>query len=606
MSITAVPNSPIGWSDSAQTALQPKDSRYCQPWGVTAEGVEHDMNFQLQFGKVGYDISGGGALVPYYTGNTTSVGASQIIDSGASFASPPALSQHIAVNTDTGDQTTLNSPPVAGLTALDINDDIFGAGTSGDGYAVVAIRLPAGNVLYNGTDETISFSPNISENSFIIEDFFPNITNRFAVEVDIEDYSGGSLQVLAGSYPVTFTVLDDKVNGQKNGTISFYGIPSGADLQIRDVSQESNYTIAGIRIYYVSRPEVFVYQDGLEIDEIDPTSYIHNRALFTVDILSYGIGCYVLYANNVNGIIGRVNFPDQASAWYLMNVGTGWAFVADELVHTAGGAVGTNIASYEVIGKERRDCNYVIYFKLAVGSDVPSVSIFTGSETVNVSSYLVGATGPNYYINIFGYNIDIVTFSATEVDNVTIEQFNIYNTFYNEEGGYFSPNLTEEVTQLRVAPNFCTPHAFVCVKDLNKSNVLYESSITNDAATAVKKKDRWLPASSTYTERCFVQSNVRFARYQDDQFEAYRDSEGTNRIVYSDRVKVQECQIAPVPVWVHDWMTWAIRNDFEVNGVAYYPIEGSYSPNWQRDTPNAPAVFEIAAQGQDIKTTGCD
>jgi len=54
-------------------------------------------------------------------------------------------------------------------------------------------------------------------------------------------------------------------------------------------------------------------------------------------------------------------------------------------------------------------------------------------------------------------------------------------------------------------------------------------------------------------------------------------------------------------VGVHDWMTWAIRNDFEVNGNPYYPIEGSYSPNWQRDSPNASAVFEIAEQDQDIK-----
>jgi len=76
--------------------------------------------------------------------------------------------------------------------------------------------------------------------------------------------------------------------------------------------------------------------------------------------------------------------------------------------------------------------------------------------------------------------------------------------------------------------------------------------------------------------------------------------------VFSDPVRVNECQIAPAPEWVHNWMAWAIRNTFKVNGEEYYPLDGNYSPNWQRDTPNASAVFEIAQQNQNIKTTGCD
>jgi len=604
MSITAVPNSPIGWSDAHQSALQPKDSRYCQPWGVTPAGVEHDMRFQLRATKTGYDLSEGGAFVPYYTGVTTSVGASQIIDSGAAFATPPAQSQHIAVNTTTGEQTTLDAPPVAGLTALDINDDIFDAGTLGNGYAVVALRLPIGSVLYNGTDETVAFSLFVSENSFIIEDFFPNTTDRFVVEVDIADYAGGVLEVLAGGYPVTFSALDQTAFGTGNGTYSFYGIPSGLDLKIQDTSTESNYTITGIRIYYASVAEVYVYEDGVEIDQINPTQYIHDRALFTVDILSYGIGCYTLYANSVNGLVGSSTFPLQVNPpWTIANAGTGWSFVANELVHTAAGGVGTNTATY--VFEEILDgrCNYVIEFNISSG-DIPQVFLVTPAFDLNVSAYLT--TGTNY-INVYGMVTTGVRFELTEVDGTAIDSFNVYNTFYNEIGIYASPSTgLVELTAFRVAPDFCTPQAFVCLPSSADGFVLYSSTITNDSASPVKKKDRWLPASADYTEYVWLPSNVRFGRYQDDDFETYRDSNGRGRLVYSDRVKVQECQIAPVPVWVHDWMSWATRNTFEVNGVEYYLIDGNYSPNWQRDSPNASAIFEIAKQNQDIKTTGCD
>jgi len=608
MSITAVPNSPIGWSDAHQSALQPKDSRYCQPWGVTPAGVEHDMRFQLRATKTGYDLSEGGAFVPYYTGVTTSAGASQIIDSGAAFATPPAQSQHIAVNTTTGEQTTLDAPPVAGLTALDINDDIFDAGTLGNGYAVVALRLPIGSVLYNGTDETVAFSLFVSENSFIIEDFFPNTTDRFVVEVDIADYAGGVLEVLAGGYPVTFSALDQTAFGTGNGTYSFYGIPSGLDLKIQDTSTESNYTITGIRIYYASVAEVYVYEDGVEIDQINPTQYIHDRALFTVDILSYGIGCYTLYANSVNGLVGSSTFPLQVNPpWLLNNIGPGWAFTAGELVHTVDGPVESDEARYNLQANADINCNYVIYFRLATGSDKPVVYIdLPSTGPLIVSTYFGSVLGDEYYINIYGYNFNDIRFVASETDSVTIEEFNLYKTFYNEPGGYFSPDLTEYVAAFRIAPNFCTIAADVCVKELGKNYVLYESSITNGEFTPVKKKNRWLPASESYTERCFVQSNVRYARTQDDDFESYRDSDGFGRVVFSDPVRLNECQIAPAPEWVHNWMAWAIRNTFKVNGEEYYPLDGNYSPNWQRDSPNASAVFEIAKQDQDIKTTGCD
>ena len=558
------------------------------------------MRFQLQFSKVGYNLYPDYPQV-LFTGNTTSVGSFQLIDSGANFTSPPIQAGTLAVNVDTEEQTYATG--LGGTTAINTNDDIFDSGTSGDEYKVFNLIL-LGSVSYNFDNNNVDFAPNNTANTLVIDNFFPNTTDRFAVEIEIENYAGGELTLSTGSYPGSPTAFDSVFSAQGNGTFTFFGIPAGFDLFLLDSTGEANYTITAIRIYYAAKPEVFVYEESTEIDQIDPTEYIHNRALFTVDILSYGIGCYTLYANSVNGLVGSSTFPLQVNPpWTIANAGTGWSFVANELVHTAAGGVGTNTATY--VFEEILDgrCNYVIEFNISSG-DIPQVFLVTPAFDLNVSAYLT--TGTNY-INVYGMVTTGVRFELTEVDGTAIDSFNVYNTFYNEIGIYASPSTgLVELTAFRVAPDFCTPQAFVCLPSSADGFVLYSSTITNDSASPVKKKDRWLPASADYTEYVWLPSNVRFGRYQDDDFETYRDSNGRGRLVYSDRVKVQECQIAPVPVWVHDWMSWATRNTFEVNGVEYYLIDGNYSPNWQRDSPNASAIFEIAKQNQDIKTTGCD
>jgi len=602
MSITAVPNSPIGWSDQDQLKLQPKASNYCQPWTE-----DETMRFQLRFGKTGYDILQGRGLEPYLTGTCTTAGSSQLIDTGAAFATPPVVISSYAVNVDTGQNAIINS--IAGATALNIGADIFTVSEVGDTYGLIDIRSIIGTTTPDGVS-SVTFAPNTGANAFQIFDAYPNTTNRFVVEVDITNYSGGELVVQYGDGVAPFAALDENYTAKSNGTHSFYGIPSvGTRLRIVDASEEANYTITGIRIYYVARPEVFVFEGQDELDNIDPTAYYHNRAIFEVPF-DYSLGCFDVYANNFNGLVGRSNFPLSYS-WQITNVGTGWAIVANELIHTAGGSVGTNTAVYPFGETTDPDCNYVVYFRFDTLADKPSLSLVTASGDIALDTYFGSEAGPAIYVNFTGYAATGIKFSASETDSVTLDAFNVYNTFYNNKGGYFSPAgsslLAAYATPFaRIAPDFCTLAAKVCVKALSTLYVEYESSITNDTVDAVKKKDRWIPASSTYTEKCYVQSNVRFARYQDDDFEMYRDSDGRGRLVFSDRVKVQECQISPVPVWFHDWMTWAIRNTFKVNGVEYYPIDGSYSPNWQRDTPNAPAIFEIAKQDQDIKTTGCD
>lgn len=564
------------------------------------------MRFQLRATKTGYDLLDGRGLVPYLTGTCTTAGVNQLINTGAAFATPPVVVSSYAVNVDTGQNALINS--IAGATALNIAADIFTVTEVGDAYGLVDLRNIIGSTFPDGVS-SVAFSLETGANAFQIYDAYPNTTNRFVVEVDITDYAGGELVVQHGDGVASFESLDAAYTATSNGTHSFYGIATvGTRLRILDASEEANYTITGIRIYYVSVAEVYVYEDGVEIDQINPTQYIHDRALFTVDILSYGIGCYTLYANSVNGLVGSSTFPLQVNPpWLLNNIGPGWAFTAGELVHTVDGPVESDEARYNLQANADINCNYVIYFRLATGSDKPVVYIdLPSTGPLIVSTYFGSVLGDEYYINIYGYNFNDIRFVASETDSVTIEEFNLYKTFYNEPGGYFSPDLTEYVAAFRIAPNFCTIAADVCVKELGKNYVLYESSITNGEFTPVKKKNRWLPASESYTERCFVQSNVRYARTQDDDFESYRDSDGFGRVVFSDPVRVNECQIAPAPEWVHNWMAWAIRNTFKVNGEEYYPLDGNYSPNWQRDTPNASAVFEIAQQNQNIKTTGCD
>ena len=600
--ITAVPNSPVGWSDQDQMKTQPRESDYCQPWKE-----DETMRFQLQFSKVGYDILEGEAFAPDYEGNSTSVGSSQLIDSGANFGATTGFTVY---NVTAG--TSTESLGTASATSINLDDDIFGSGTSGDEYKVVNI-FTAGNSLYDPVTETISFSPTVGQNLILLENFFPNTaSNRFAVEVDIEDYQGGELKLETATSLTKVGDFDAVYSAIGNGTWAFFDVPAStaANLRIVDYTEEASYTITGVRVYYVARPEVKVFDGQDEIDDIDPVAadYFHNRAIFEIPF-DYGEGCFDLYANNFNGLVGRSNFPLDYP-WVITNTGTGWAIVANELIHTSGGAVGTNEAYYPFTETTDPDCNYVVYFRFT-STDKPGLSLVTAAGDIALDAYFGSEAGPAVYVNFTGYAATGIKFSAPETDDVTLDAFNVYNTFYNNKGGYFSPSGNSLLAVYaspfaRIAPVFCTPTAKVCVKELSNLYIEYESTISNTSTDPVKKKDRWIPDLSTYSEKCYVQSNVRFARYQDEDFENYRDSVGRVRLVYSDRVKVKECQISPVPVWFHDWMTWAIRNTFTVNGVEYYPIEGSYSPDWSRRSPNAPAVFDIAEQDQNIKTTGCD
>ena len=117
--------------------------------------------------------------------------------------------------------------------------------------------------------------------------------------------------------------------------------------------------------------------------------------------------------------------------------------------------------------------------------------------------------------------------------------------------------------------------------------------------------NRLIAAESTYYESMFVRASIRNARYETDGFQAYRTPEGRGRVVYGQRKKIIEVQLAAVPTWVHDWMTWAILNDFSIDNTEYMPVDGSYSPDWGRLSADATAVFEVYSQDQKVIKKGC-
>jgi len=597
--ITPTDSSPVPFSNDHYDRLNCIISDYSMPWLALKE-----MVFQVKFEKVGFDIKSGAAIESIESGNTDLVGSFQLIDTTANFTNPPISIGDLVVNASTGQSSYVT---IVSTTAITTSGDIFGSGTLGDEYRIYSIQLVLNNITWGQSG--FQFSPAAAaENSLVIENFYPNTTNRFVVEVDIENYSGGALQVMGGTAPVSFSMLGESPNANSNGTWSFYGIPVGLDLKLIDLSGESDYTLTGLRIYYVARAVLDIYSGETLVDSISPSFNAHDRSTFKLG-MDYELGCYQFYLNNFNGLVGRINFQIQSDPpWSIDNVGTGWAFVANQLVHTSGGAVGTNKAAYlidENFFTTTKSCNYVIFFTLEPLVDKPSVFILTNNGEIDVSDYIPPSAGPSYYINIKGYEITGVEFRSTEIDNVTVKSFNIYNTYYNKAGGYFTPSGKELLSSDRIAPFFCTPFANIDLLDDMSEYVLLTGEIVNDFIIK-ETLSRWLDTDEVYKEQYYVIANLRFPDYQDDSFDLSRNDFGNNKLLNSDRIIIYELQGRPVPQQVIDWITWAIRTkDFRINAKQYVSNSGSLSPNWDRFSSLGGFIIDVFEQNKILKIEKC-
>jgi hypothetical protein len=601
--LSAVESPPIALGEVVDDCLDCYESDYCQPWPSGRE-----MTFQVQYEKTGYDILGD-VMEPLEEGVTTTIGSSQIIDGTANFTSPPILVNQLVANTDTDLGSKVDT--VASTTSVDIDDDIFGTGTLGDGYAISQVRSITGNVLYKkiGAEFQIEVSPTaIIDVDLVVMSAFPNTINRFVVEIDVANYVSGNFTVQSGSYPSTWSFFgeqQDTITG--NGTYVYAGTPSNTALRIVDTTEQSRYTITGIRVYYTQRPEIIIYdEDGVEVQDYDPTEYIRNRANFEVD-WDFTEGCYRVYLDNFNGLVGRSNFPNS-EGWVFTNVNAnGWSISANKLIHVTGVNPGTDTAVWTLPEPAIADCHYVIYVNLVAPDspplEIPTISIVTPDGDVAVSGYI--STSGNNYINIYGYDFTAIKFSMPTDEAVSIGFFNVYNTYYLRPGGYYTPDGNESISAFQLAEDSCAPVAYVCVQTLDCDHLLFESTIENTDVNPRMINNRLIAAESTYYESMFVRASIRNARYETDGFQAYRTPEGRGRVVYGQRKKIKEVQLAAVPTWVHDWMTWAILNDFSIDNTEYVPVDGSYSPDWGRLSADASAVFEVYSQDQKVIKKGC-
>ena len=585
MSIALVRNSPIGWRDLAEDTWTQCENTYSQAW-INGE----ILRFQVKVLKIGQNIlinetAGTTILEPYKSGTSTSDGSNTLIDNTTTFNSPPTLADHLVFNASEVTQTTVFTAPT-GTDTLALNADIFGAATSGDSYELIRLTGLIGNIAYNGNNNSVAFAPTDFEPFFVVQDAFPDITNRYVVEVDIEDYAGGLLRVQSGTLGGGYNTLGESPDAEQNGTISFYGIPVGLDMKISG-NVDSAFTVTGIRIYESSQVKWYLTNSEFttEYDNGTPLAaqYIHDRCIVEITP-SVSDGEYAIQiedrALSING--GYIRNYDFASnsdyGWTIVNAtSNGWTITSNELQHASGGGTGTNTAEVELRQTTETDCNYRISGTLT--GDGALV------EGLQVDGTYVSLGTLTTTLNFTGYALTHLRFSMTEVDTGTIDDI------------VLQPVLT--CASLESYP--------ICIAATLDSSFLEMVGTIGNTGGAVLKKDRRLIALADYVEKMYIGANIRFARYDDPDGEAYRDSTGRSSVVFSDRIKIQECQLAPVPVWVHDWLTWALRTIYTVDGVELYPYElGSYSPNWDKRTASAPVVFDLAEQDQDIKSTSCD
>ncbi len=585
MSIALVRNSPIGWRDLAEDTWTQCENTYSQAW-INGE----TLRFQVKVLKIGQNIlinetAGTTILEPYKSGTSTSDGSSTLIDNTTTFNSPPTLADHLVFNASEVTQTTVFTAPT-GTDTLALNADIFGAATLGDSYELIRLTGLIGNIAYNGNNNSVAFAPTAFEPFFVVQDAFPDITNRYIVEVDIEDYAGGLLRVQSGTLGGGYNTLGESPDAEQNGTISFYGIPVGLDMKISG-NVDSAFTVTGIRIYESSQVKWYLTNSEFttEYDNGTPLAaqYIHDRCIVEITP-SVADGEYAIQiedrALSING--GYIRNYDFASnsdyGWTIVNAtSNGWTITSNELQHASGGGTGTNTAEVELRQTTETDCNYRISGTLT--GDGALV------EGLQVDGTYVSLGTLTTTLNFTGYALTHLRFSMTEVDTGTIDDI------------VLQPVLT--CPSLESYP--------ICIAATLDSLFLEMVGTIGNTGGAVLKKDRRLIALADYVEKMYIGANIRFARYDDPDGEAYRDSTGRSSVVFSDRIKIQECQLAPVPVWVHDWLTWALRTIYTVDGVELYPYElGSYSPSWDKRTASAPVVFDLAEQDQDIKSTSCD
>jgi hypothetical protein len=575
MAITQVRNSPIGWREQQESEWTQCENTYSQAWIN-----EETMRFQVVVPKLGANILTDDPLTPYLSGTTTADGSSSLTDSGASFLSDPISTDHLVVNVDEETQTLVNTVVSDAVVSLD--DDIFGTGTSGDAYEFLAITGLTGNVSYDAGDNVLIWTPDTITERIVLEDVFPTTSDRYVVEVDIEDYTGGSLFVRTGTYGGAFEESDSP-RAKASGTFSFYMVPLGNDLELRDASNEANYKVTGIRIYETSIVKWYLTDSDFdtEFDSGIPLSsaYKHDRCqvVITPDVVDgeYAIQIEDRVLTTEGGYIANYQFSASSSfGWTLTNTGTGWDISANQLNHTAGGGVGTNYAEVELRATTNADCAYRITADIT--SDSPTVE----GKDADGNYTTLGTLATT--LTFTGGAYTHIRLSLTEVDTGTVDNIKV------------EPVLT--CPDLESYP--------ICIAETLDESFLEFRGIVDFSRGGGFLLDR-RAFIGNYTERMWIGANIRFGRYEDPEGEQYRDANGRSTLVYSDRIKVYECQVAPVPSWVHDWITWALRGVFEVDRVEMYPYDLNYGPNWDKRTGNAPVIFDLAEQDVLLQKTLC-
>lgn len=577
MSITAVRNSPIGWRDQQEENWTQCANGYEQLW---KDGER--VRFQVVVGKIGRNILDD-PLTPFVSGTTTSDGSSSLLDSGASFTTDGILVDHLVVNATANTQTQVAS--VVSDTQLGLDSDIFGTGTSGDAYEVLALRGLVGSVSYNDADNSLVWAPDASTNSVVIENAFPSTSERFVVEVDIEEYTGGTFYVQTGTFGGAFEETDSP-RVRKSGTASFYMVPDGNDLRLIDGSNESNYTISAVRVYECSNVKWYLtdadftssFSDGIPTD----LNYAHDRCTVNIDP-SVVDGRYAIQVEDRllttnGGYLANGTFDSNSDFdWSITNTGTGWSITGNLLSHSSGGAVGTNYAEVELLQATDADCEYEL--SATVTGDGSTVE---GKAADGTYTTLGTLTTGDSDLTFDGGAYTHIRFSQSETDTGTLDDI------------VLQPVGT--CPELASYP--------ICISDTVTEPYLEFKATVDTSRGGDFILDRRTGAGN-YVEKVYLKANLRFARYDDADGEQDRDSVGRSTIVFSERIKVLECQLAPIPAWLHDWVTWALRSTLEIDSVEFYANDLAYSPNWDKRTALAPVVFDVAEQEASLQKTLC-
>lgn len=561
--------------------------------GCTSESTVYVQDgdiSQLQFGLTPVNnINLAPSLDPVASGTNTSVSASKLINTSGNFQNGNLQVNYTVKNITDNSYALVTA--IDSNTQLSLSADIF----TGTGKSYEIIEWSLAGMTYDHTTNSLVF-----DNSCLATGYNFLKDNTYYKIIATTD-SGGASSGLLMTFGDTQLV---SINGNVTD-VAYFKFSDGDDILLADNVSFGSLILSRFEIYEMSQiaykikdcdtdSVVYDANGGLEYYQSILSTDYQNEDLPVIGQVSInweniGLdeGCYKICFID-SGLLGfdflRNGDFDDSWKWVIENSASlGWVITGGEAVHT-GEASGDDDYISQTITALDPTLDYTLRIE-------PDLNILPDDDLlIYIDS---SETGADYLL----YTIVQGTTTPVEIDftGYSVTKIKI-GMFQGGDGSFDNVTLKVDSELECSCESMCisyrNAHTFT-----DGCNVLLTAYNDNSAIGYDFE-------NFDFKHYLRVPANLRNGKYEFIDEEYYKKSNGEKLLVSSGYEKYKELQIYQIPEALHDIISLMLMHQhftITIDGeeVEFVKRPGGLTPNWVKQTADAPFIVEVTEKTQD-------